>query len=88
MEDNVAGEGLLTLQDAEWFSDSLFFKTAGYNWTVDSCSTGVAGRSRHACRRATEQRAANVPEPADGPGSGARPNAGSDQKDSSLLASV
>ena len=42
MEDNVAGEGLLTLQDAEWFSDSLFFKTAGYNWTVDSCSTGVA----------------------------------------------
>lgn len=40
MEDNVAGEGLLTLQDAEWFSDSLFFKTAGYNWTVDSCSTG------------------------------------------------
>lgn len=36
MQDNVAAEGIITLQDADWLTDSLGMKSARYNWTVDA----------------------------------------------------
>lgn len=39
MEDNVAAEGVLSLEDAEWISEGLALKSSKYNWTVDANNT-------------------------------------------------
>eukprot|EP00929_Paragymnodinium_shiwhaense_P014410 TRINITY_DN122319_c0_g1_i1.p1 TRINITY_DN122319_c0_g1~~TRINITY_DN122319_c0_g1_i1.p1 ORF type:complete len:361 (+),score=51.88 TRINITY_DN122319_c0_g1_i1:39-1085(+) len=43
MEDDVAPEGLLTFQDAEWFADGPFVKDGWHGWSYASNSIGGLG---------------------------------------------
>jgi len=39
MMDNVAAEGLFTLQDGDWVNKKLVKKSTKYNWTFDACNS-------------------------------------------------
>ncbi|CAE7947982.1 Stra6 [Symbiodinium sp. KB8] len=36
LQENVAGEGVLTFHDADWQSESVGLKNSKYNWTIDA----------------------------------------------------